>query len=1138
MSPLINYNRILERLHALRRTLTRFHLGTGLLAAMAYFSAAFLVAASVSLSGYAPVGVRTGWWLIVLAGTVLILGPIIWRYVLFPPSPEKLALVVETRHPQLKNRLIASLQLRRYLTENREGYSSGLIHQTVEQADQLSSGIDMTACIDRAPLKTWIRRAAILMGLAALTVIFFPGAVGRALSSFAQPLTTFKEPVAYSLAVYPGDAEVVKFDTLAVRAVVDGTNLPERITFAHRAQGGNWISEDLTGLAYASPGSLSGPDSLVFAWRLGPLIHDVAYTFSTPELSSPTYTVKAVDRPRVAGIRLSYFFPSYTGLEPVVVDENEGAVSALAGTQVELTIRANKPLASAELVFDDGTVAPMKVQDLAATGRITISRNATYHVRLVDGHGYDNPHPIEYAITRLEDAYPRVEILLPGHDADLTDQMAVNLKVAAVDDYGFSRMTLIYRWLSNGQLREEKRIDLPLPIQRANAVDVDYWWDLEPLGMMPSDVVSYHVEATDNDRITGPKSSVSKTFTLRLPSLDEMIAEADQKQEENILNLEEVQRGELKLAEELQKLHREMLKTDEVDWQTQKEVEAVNSRQEKLAQKLGEVAQQFSQCTAEAEQKRLASAEMLAKLMEARQLFEEVATEEMKEAARQLAEALKNLDPNEMAKALEKMQLSNEDMIQRLDRTIAYLKKLRAQQQVDQMVRRAEDFLSRQEKLNEETTAKSEGDLPPLGEKQDGLKNDFNKFADELSGLEQALKEANLAPTPLIEEFCKSAAKSSAPQSMSQAAQSMRQPNKSGAQSSGKDAAQALQEMLARMKNFQQMMTADNRAEIEAMIRDALDKALYLSEHQEDLLSSAEQLDPKSPALRDLAELQSDLKSGTERLDAAVKEIGKKSMCMGGKVGGSLQGIEQSMSHAMDMLTEQNGQGARSSQQDAMFGLNQTAQSLLEGMKNNSSGQCQNPGSCSKPGGRMMPQMEPLSNRQGRLNAQMSQGLENTGNSMSTEERMALQRLKAEQEAIRKGVEDMRTPAGQEKRNLLGRLDQLSSEMKKVTQDMERYQVNPQTLDRMQRIYARMLDFQHSLHKQDYKEERQARSGEDILRASPADLAPDAGNPSGELGRLLEQYLEEGYPKAYESLIKSYYRELLEDQRLPVAPVQ
>ena len=1137
MSPLLNYERIVARLRVLRRHLTVLKLGAGALAALAYLAAAFLVAASVSLTGFAPVGIRAGWWVLVLGGMALILGPITWKYLLFPPSAEKLALVVESSHPQLKNRLIASLQLRPYLTLNREGYSSGLIHQTVEQADRLSENIDMAACVDRTPVKAWVQRTGMLIGLVAVMVVLFPGAARRALSSFAQPLTPLKEPVSYRLAVYPGDAEVVKFDTLAVRAVVAGSNLPARITFSHQAEGGTWISEELAGLGFASPSSLVGPDSVVFAWRLGPLIRDVAYRFSTPDVVSPTYAVKAVDRPRVTGIRLTYFFPAYTGVEPAVVDENEGAINALAGTEVEITVRANKTLASAGLVFDDRTVVEMKVQDQSARGRITVARNATYHFRLVDIHKYENPHPIEYAITRLEDAYPRVEILLPGHDADLNDNMAVNLKVAAVDDYGFSQMTLIYRWLSNGQLREEKRLGLPLPTQRSSAVDVDYWWDLEPIGMMPSDVVSYHVEATDNDRVSGPKSLVSKTFALRLPSLDEMIAEADQRQEENILDLEEVQRGERKLAEELEQLHREMLKADQVDWQTQKEAQALNQRQEELAQKLGDVAQEFSQNAADAEEKRLASAEMIAKLMEARQLFEEVATEEMKENARQLAEALQNLDPNEMAKALEKMELSAQEMIERLDRTIAYLKKLRAEQQVDQMVRRAEGLLAQQEKLNEETSAKAEQELPGLGENQDALKKDFDKFAEDLAGAEQSLKDANLAPAPLIEEFCRSAAQCSAPKSMSNAAQSMRQPNKPGAQKSGKDAAQALQEMVARMQNYQQMMTADMRAEIEAMLRKALEKALYLSEHQEDLLSSSGQLDPKSPALRDLAEQQADLKAGTQRLGAALKEIAKKSMCMGGKTGGGTEGVEQSMGSAMDQLSEQNGNGARAAQQDALFGLNQTAQSLLQGMQNNSSGQCQNPGSCSKPGQGMMPQMEPLSNRQGRLNAQMSQMAENMGNSMSNEERMALQRLKSEQEAIRKGVEELR-PAGQEQRNLLGRLDQLSGEMKKVVQDMEQYQVSNQTLDRMQRVYARMLDFQHSLHRQDYKEERRARAGEDLLRASPEGLTPDAGTPTGELSRLLDRYLEEGYPKAYETLIKSYYRELLEEQRLPAAPVE
>ena len=83
-----------------------------------------------------------------------------------------------------------------------------------------------------------------------------------------------------------------------------------------------------------------------------------------------------------------------------------------------------------------------------------------------------------------------------------------------------------------------------------------------------------------------------------------------------------------------------------------------------------------------------------------------------------------------------------------------------------------------------------------------------------------------------------------------------------------------------------------------------------------------------------------------------------------------------------------------------------------------------------------------------------------------------------------------------------------------------------------------MLDFQHSLHRQDYKEDRRAHFGDEILRDSPADIDLDAVFSDDQWSRLLESYLEEGYPKAYESLIKSYYRELLEEQRLQSHPVK
>lgn len=1129
MSPLVNYSQIMARLKALRRRLVLLNLGTGFLAVFSYLLAGFLVAASLSLAGIAPVGVRTGWWLLLVGGTVAIIGPIFWKYLITHPSPEKIALVVEAQHPQLKNRLIAALQLRQYLTTNREGYSTELVGRTVEQADRLSAEIELNDCVDAGPLKQWLRRAGLMILLAAATVILLPGATNRALSSFSRPLTSIIEPVAYSMAVYPGDAEVIKFDTVAVRAILTGRDLPETVAFSYRAEGGQWIQENLTGLAYRSGSSLAGPDSVVFGFRLGPLMRDMEYTFFTDRLASATYTIQALDRPRVTGIRLSYYFPEYTGLEPQVFDENNGAINALAGTAVEIAVRANRALQRAELVFNDGSLVPLAVRDRTAAGRITVTRDASYYIRLIDHQDHENPHPIEYPVGVLADAYPRAEILLPGHDADLDDQMAVNLKVGAVDDFGFSEVNLIYRWLSGGQLREEKRQRLPLPTQRSTTIEIDYWWDLEPIGMMPSDVVVYHAEVLDNDRVSGPKPAVSKSYTLRFPSLDELIAELDARQDENILDLEDILRGEEKLAAELERLHRELLQTDDPDWQMQKQFETLNNQRDELTQKFSETAEEFSDGLSELQEKNLASAEMLAKLTEAQELFQEVATEEMKQQARELAELLKELDAAEMAEALENMQVSTEEMIERLERTIEYLKKLRAEQKIDQMIKRAEEMLSRQEDLNQSVDAAPPEELPAQGEKQEKLKEDFDEFAEDLAEAEPTLKEASIAPDALVEEFCTAAGKCNAPRSMTEATQAMQQQNKSGAQKSGEGAEQELGEMVSRMRELQQMMSNDMQDEIAAMLRDAVDKAMYLSEHQEELFDQLNELDFQSPALRDLAEMQADLQAGTQRLDAAMQEIAKKSMCVGGASSG-LQGIRESMMQATEMLTQQNGRGAAGHQKSAMSGLNRTAQQLLQGMQQNS-GQCKNPGQCNKPGG-MMPQMQSLANRQGRLNARMSQMLEDMGGSMSTEERLMLSRIKAEQQAIQEGVDQLQ-PQTQSRRNLLGRLDKLSEEMRRIVADMENYRASNRTLDRMQRLYSRMLDFQHSLHRQDYKEDRRARFGEDILRASPPDLDFDAGLSESELDRLLEKYLDEGYPKAYETLIKSYYRELLEDQRLP-----
>ena len=78
---------------------------------------------------------------------------------------------------------------------------------------------------------------------------------------------------------------------------------------------------------------------------------------------------------------------------------------------------------------------------------------------------------------------------------------------------------------------------------------VPWTWNLGPLRLTPEDVIEYHAEVYDNDMVSGPKMAMSETYTLRLPSIDEVFADVDKGHEESRETLQDA----LKQAEEAKK---------------------------------------------------------------------------------------------------------------------------------------------------------------------------------------------------------------------------------------------------------------------------------------------------------------------------------------------------------------------------------------------------------------------------------------------------------------------------------------------------------------------------------------------------------------------------------------------------------
>ena len=151
------------------------------------------------------------------------------------------------------------------------------------------------------------------------------------------------------------------------------------------------------------------------------------------------------------------------------------------------------------------------------------------------------------------------------------------------------------------------------------------------------------------------------------------------------------------------------------------------------------------------------------------------------------------------------------------------------------------------------------------------------------------------------------------------------------------------------------------------------------------------------------------------------------------------------------------------------------------------------------------------------------------GMQLSLSEQAAMQRLAAEQGAVRKSLGELEKEFGGSS-EILGRLDDLGEEMGKVVDDLERLRVDQSTIDRQKKILSRLLDAEKSIRKRDYSKKRRAEIGEDVSRPSPEGLPPDFFQPGQMAKDDLSRFLEEAYPKEYEQLIKEYFKALSEER--------
>ncbi len=1103
-----NYTGIVARLKNLQAKLAYLRAFQGLLTSIGIAVLLFGILIGITSITWLDIPIRIIVDIVLAIGLVAIIyflciRPLINRIGLLP-----IARTLEKKYGQFQSRLIAALELYDKAKENRENYSIELIEKTIEEAGGVVGEIDTDAAINYKPLKGTSIKIGILVMAAVAGIIINPPLVGRTWQLYSNPASDFSKPPAFSLKITPSGGEYYRNKDLAVLAIPEGIP-PRNIDINFKFEDGEWASEPMN--------KPQNDTAQSFAYTFKNIKRSVDVYARSGNIESQKMHYEIVDPPRLIDLKLLMDYPSYSRLPSSNGAPNDGNVAALKGTAVSIAAKANKPLSGSYLLFSDSTKINLKTDGDLISGKFSVKNSMRYTIAMRDQANRENPEPIWYDIQPLDDYPPSIEVVFPGVDVDLNDQMAVPLNIAISDDYGFDKLNLVWWLMSQGQQGQPSKINIRLDDLKTLQQLISHKWDVSNLGMEPGDLLYYYCEVSDNDAISGPKWSKSKTYAARLPSLDEILADVGDAGEHQVEKLEEVLKNQKELQEQINDIAREMMKANDVSWEQQQKASKALEKQKELAKELSNLADQMQDNLNKLEENNLVGEQIAEKMQEIQKLMDEVAPPELKDAMKKLEEALKNMNPEDMKKALDQMNMSTEQLLENLDRTLALLQKLAVEQKLDMLAQMADQLVQDQNKINENVDKASDSlSLCKQSGPQKNNSDNFDLLKKQFNDLKQMDDTTRMIPPQEKEEANQQVNNPEIPQDFKQNQESMCKNSQGACQNKGKKLAGNLSKMAESLKKAQKAMQEQQKADITKKLDRAAEDLLYVSGRQEILLDTTRAYAQTGDQLRKIAGDQIQLTAASSRVADAISEISKETIFINISLMKMLGQVLAGMNDASNKLDGRMSQAAIQSEQGAMASLNLAVMMILQA-RNNASNSSSGSGMQE-----MMKQLQQMSQSQSSLNQETMNIMPKPGMRLSYSQQQSMQRLAGQQEMLRRQLEQMNDQFGK-RGEMLGRLDQLGEEMKKVAEDLAKSNVDQKTIERQQQILNKLLDTQKSVNQRDYSQKRKAEEGFDVARKSPN--LPDE-NTIGKswLSNAAKKALEERYPRQYEKLIKAYFK--------------
>ena len=1018
-------------------------------------------------------------------------------------SHEQAAKAIGEHFPNVKDKLLNVLQLKKAASADDHLALAGINQKTEE-----IKLVPFPKAIDLGKNRKYLRYALPPMLLLLTLLWAAPSLIKDSTTRLINNGTDFDREAPFKFLIAEEKPTVIQYEDYDLQVTIDGEVIPNEV----------FINVD--NYQYR----LKKEKNNVFSYRFNNIQKQTPFNLFAPGLrgqkvESKEYEINVLKKPNILGFEIALDYPGYTGRKDEKID-NVGDLSLPQGTQLTWVFNAAHT-SKVDLQFgrEGKRVSAERFSDDLFSYKKRALRDQTYKL-FVSNEFLPDADSVGYSLNVIPDLAPTINVEL---FADSTNLKLQYFAGESSDDYGLKNLSFNYQ-ITNAKGQQKPVVSTPIEISKDRNIQYSYNWDIEELGLLPGDQLTYYFEIFDNDAINGSKSARTSIMNFDVPTIEEF-EEIEEKNDEEIKDkLKESLKESKRIQEEMKKLRDKVLQQKDMDWQTKKELEKLLEQQQQLQEEIKKAKEKFEENLKNQEQFAEQSEEILEKQEKLQELFEEVVNDEMKELMEQIQELMEELNKDNMLDMMEQMQMQDEEVEMELDRLMELYKNLEVEAEMERMMDKLEELAEQQEELAEETE-KGEESQEKLEEEQKDINEEFEKLQEKMEEIEKKNEELE-RPKDLGEE--NEEQMEDIEKDLEKSQEQLEQQENKKASKSQKKAAQKMKEMAQQMESSAQSGEMEQMEEDMKALRQLLENLVGLSFDQEDLMADLNTSTINTPHYVELVQHQYKLKDDFGLVRDSLQALAKRVFQIESFITEKVTEIDQNLEKGLDLLEERQKPQAADNQQRTMKNVNDLALMLnevMEQMQQQMSSMMSGSQMCNKPGGAggkpgSVP-MDKISQGQQDLNKQMQEMKEGMQKGKGPGSKEFAQ-MAARQAALRKALRDLKKQGQEKGKGGQGgqqQMQEILDQMNKVETELVNKNLTNEMIKRQEEILTRLLEAEQAEREREYDNKRKAEAAKQQERKMPP---------------TMEEYLKqrEAEIELYKTVnpsLRPYYKILVEE---------